>query len=545
MPNPLLSIQPPQQAVTPRNALLYPEPQQGEVTPAQAYESVTTGVGDWVERKRQEGIANGELDPETGWATVHGITGGFGQWAGAMAGTTGGKVPLLPSGRGLKLFLRAPEGADLTALPSATPSFGFEPREHALSAVPILYGDHPTLPARSRGVEDIGKDLMDRGRGALKALGVRSGVIDTPAPDTDALLSRVMAHEAKAAVDNTPGNASNWYTGKVEDAMRVATLMHPELADDPVARMAYTGSLAVTSQGETVPRNAGLADGAYREWKETGVFPTNLQVKKQGINDNFTKLNDLLARVGPEDAVKFLNQKMTTRELESHGYKIGGENKDTEVYGSTLLGPKIGGGFYQNLNGNYDPVTMDLWFMRNWGRLTGTLAGQQNPDAFLKTRGRFEEAMAGDNQAVPKTLPGLDRRAQEIVSQHESDYKKFRADYDSGARVKSPVTLSAQAYQKGRTGLNEVPSSGGDRVWMRSVVNQAREHLGAEGHPMTNADLQAILWYPEKDLYAKLGGRDSEAINVDYATALSAIARQNGVGDGEIARALSSLGNQR
>ena len=31
-------------------------------------------------------------------------------------------------------------------------------------------------------------------------------------------------------------------------------------------------------------------------------------------------------------------------------------------------------------------------------------------------------------------------------------------------------------------------------------------------------DLQAIWWHPEKELYSKLGGRDSEAINIDYTT---------------------------
>jgi hypothetical protein len=453
---------------------------------------------------------------------------------------------LLAAGpRGLRLGLRAPEGADLTALPSATPSFGFEPREHALSSVPILYGDHPTLPARSRGVEDIAQDLMVRGQTALKALGVKSGRIEETAPDTDQLLSRTIAHEAKAALDNTPGNAGDWYTGKVEDGMRVATLMHPELADDPVAKAGFTGALAITSQGETVPSNAKLTDAAYRQWKETGQFPTDLRVKKQSINENFAKFNSLLETMGPEEAVKFLHSRMTARELKDIvGYDASGENMDTQVYGSHAFGPKIGGGFFQNLNGNYDPITMDLWFMRNWGRLTGTLVGQQNPEALAKTRLRLEAASYDAGLGVPRSTAMLDRHADDIVRQHESDYRTFRPDYNSGARKKSELTLSAERWQKARTGINESPTSGGDRIWMRSVMNDAREKLGQEGHPLTNADLQAILWYPEKDLYAKLGGRSSEAINVDYATALANTARANGIPDAAIARALSPLGNQ-
>ena len=33
--------------------------------------------------------------------------------------------------------------------------------------------------------------------------------------------------------------------------------------------------------------------------------------------------------------------------------------------------PKIGNGFYQNLRGNYDPLTMDRWWMRFANRITG------------------------------------------------------------------------------------------------------------------------------------------------------------------------------
>ena len=46
---------------------------------------------------------------------------------------------------------------------------------------------------------------------------------------------------------------------------------------------------------------------------------------------------------------------------------------DTDTHGSAIFGPKIGGGFYQNLMGNFHPVTQDLWFMRTFGRLAGTL----------------------------------------------------------------------------------------------------------------------------------------------------------------------------
>ena len=49
----------------------------------------------------------------------------------------------------------------------------------------------------------------------------------------------------------------------------------------------------------------------------------------------------------------------------------GAEEANTMVSVAYILGPKIGNGFYQNLRGNYDPLTMDRWWMRFANRITG------------------------------------------------------------------------------------------------------------------------------------------------------------------------------
>ena len=66
-------------------------------------------------------------------------------------------------------------------------------------------------------------------------------------------------------------------------------------------------------------------------------------------------------------------------------------NTDVQVYGSSLLGPKIGNGFWQNLNGNFNPLTIDLWMRRTWGRLTGKSIG--NPSALPAQRARLKAAI--------------------------------------------------------------------------------------------------------------------------------------------------------
>lgn len=406
---------------------------------------------------------------------------------------------------------------------------GTHPKEQALTVNDILHPDTPALPARSRNVEDIAQDLHMRGAAALRDLGVKEGRILGSSPRSDELISRALASEVKNAIGRGGNTAQDWYTKAIDEAMEHAATIHPELKGDPTQKMGFTSALAVTSQGETVASNVRLAEQAYDHFKRTGRFPTDIKaLKGPSINENFEKLNDLLDRLGPEGTRDFLHSEFTVRDLKAMGYPVGKENMDTKVYGSSILGPKIGGGFYQNLNGNYDPVTMDLWFMRGWGRLTGTLVGK--PEVMPQATERLTDAMREAGMKVPRDPKKLAQIADDIVAKHEKDYRVNRAAYDSGDKAKSELTLASERYQANSRGINETPTSGSQRQWMRARVNRAREILAGQGHNLTNADLQAIWWYPEKELYSKLGGRDSEAINTDYATVYRNLAARRAAG---------------
>lgn len=403
----------------------------------------------------------------------------------------------------------------------------------------ILHPDTPAQPARSRGVEDIAAELHARGQDALQSMGVPGGRITQSHPDHDEIISHALASEVQGALDRPGANAADWYSGKVREALAVASTMHPEIEADPLSKTAYTAALAITSQGETVPSNVRLAEQAYRHFKETGRFPEEVSADKGAfMGDNFSKLNGLIDSGGMQGMHDFLHSQMTARDLKGMGYASATKEKmDAPVYGSAILGPKIGGGFFQNLNGNYDPVTMDLWFMRGWGRLTGTLVGK--PDMTAQKE-RLVNALQDAGVKVPRTQDGLLDTANSLISTHEQDFRANRQDYDSGDKAKSELTYAAERYQKALQGINETPSSGGQRAWMRDRVNRAREILGQNGTNVTNADLQALWWYPEKELYSKLGGRDAEGINVDYASVLRNHAKANGVPDDTVERAVRS-----
>jgi hypothetical protein len=394
----------------------------------------------------------------------------------------------------------------------------------------------------SRSVTDVAKDLTARSQAGLKALGIKGGKItlDNTTPAHDELLARAIAHETQHALKDS-GNAADWYRGKVESAMRVAALIHPEIATDQNARTAMAAALAITSQGETVGRNTVLADEAYTGRDKQGRFPGAVEGSAQGkdMAENFAKYNSLVDSVGLDKAREFLAKTMTVKELNDYGYKFGSLPKDSDVYGSAMFGPKLGNGFFQNLTGNYSPVTQDLWFMRTWGRLTGTLMDTTKTEEGRQAQfDRFTNALKKAKRDVPKTEAALGRLANEIYLEHERDYRQHGDEYKSGKRVKGELALSAQALLHGTEGIREHPGGGAERQWRERVVNRAREILESRGTKLSNADLQATIWYPEKTLYERLGSKGPIGGNADYAGAFSDLAKKKGHSDAAIAKAL-------
>ena len=97
-------------------------------------------------------------------------------------------------------------------------------------------------------------------------------------------------------------------------------------------------------------------------------------------------------------------------------------------------------------------------------------------------------------------------------------------------------------------GQKEAPSGPVERRQIRKVFNQALTLLQQNEKSLTMADLQALVWYPEKRLYdsAKLsqaeqttGYQDNEA--PDYANAAVNLAQQLGVSDVDIQTTLQEV----
>ena len=81
----------------------------------------------------------------------------------------------------------------------------------------------------------------------------------------------------------------------------------------------------------------------------------------------------------------------TVKEVEAYtNDEVSGETKGEIVYGAAVMGPKIGNGFFANLYGNYEQLTMDRWLMRTWGRMRGELVIDYTKQAKVK-RGQLKE----------------------------------------------------------------------------------------------------------------------------------------------------------
>lgn len=414
--------------------------------------------------------------------------------------------------------------------------------------------------------------IQERVQAAAKAAKVK---LDEFTQGVEDYLVRVTVADAITALRTNP-NAVGWYNEKVTKALRLVSLIHPEINTDPQAKFAFVWALAVTSNGMKVGKNFELAERAYAGYKATGQMPTD-------IGEGLRLYNEMLAQHGFEALERFMTTRATVKEIQQFSnLKVTGENLTTEVYGSAILGPKIGNGFFSNLYGHFEQLTMDRWLMRTWGRWTGTLI-EFNPAQVKAKRTQLKALIQSLDKDQKKAFETIIKRKLAVSDldgvaaaiQKASTTKAARdqmariglADNDVtqatltgvlGEPKKGQVRISlgdemrkaGNALTKYLDGQKEAPAGPPERGNIRKVFSRALGELQREYPALTMSDLQALLWYPEKRLYdaAKAeeegaeGYADDEA--PDYANAAADLARKSGVADADIARAIQEIDNE-
>jgi hypothetical protein len=367
--------------------------------------------------------------------------------------------------------------------------------------------------------------------------------LDLNKPQDRTTLAKLLASEAVAAI-RSAGNAVEWYDETVAKTLQIMAVKYPELDTDPNARNAFLLAVAISSQTMDVEANLKYASQQYEQFRNTGKFPeTGTGKSAPAMAKNFALANDVLADMGPGLLRRFLQTEFTKRELETIGFPIGGESMDEKMLGSAIFGPKIGFGFYSNLSGNFEPITMDMWFMRTVGRLAGTLPAF-DPVLFPKQVAKLRAALAETGpaergvyaaqfdpaavQAAMKTDEGAIALARQVSSLHNRQFIKERAAFDSGTRVKTPLVGAAGAILKSADKPTDAPSSGGERQRLRDVTRQMVAMVEQQtGKRVPPAALQALIWYPEQELYKKLGA-GLRVTSQDYAGAAKSLLTKEG-----------------
>jgi hypothetical protein len=269
------------------------------------------------------------------------------------------------------------------------------------------------------------------------------------------------------------------------------------------------------------------------------------KLKDRGMSDaqisDYLSQDTTVAELRKNDIIRELGIEIDSKEFAAAKVKV-----------SYVIGPKIGQGFYQNLRGNFEPLTMDRWWMRMFNRLTGnpfvvvtdeTL--KNNADRVVLSaneplsdyeREVIEQAKL--NKDIDMVTEG---NALEFAKEVDRIFQKAYKDAPEDQRPeKTRLFLAAGRYKlNSAPQLEESPRGPGDRQFMRETTNVARKYLkDSTGVDITPADLQALLWYAEKRLWDSLGIRKGQGEDNDYVDGAIALLRNKGYGDDSILEAL-------
>jgi hypothetical protein len=427
------------------------------------------------------------------------------------------------------------------------------------SLAPVIRGEAPPPVGgkKKSTVEEVALALSDLWRRAnpRKRPGWQNVQPSEPA--------RAIYHETLAAL-GADGNAIGWYDRKLAAAMRHLEELHPELATDPDAGTVFRIMLAVTSNGQDVRSNFRNANELYEVWKQNpGRLPTEFSFggkSRAAMVGSFEDINEMLDSGMTIGQIReFLMSEMTVRDLAARGFEIGGEQASHRVLGAMMFGPKIGS-FFANLNGHFDSITMDLWFTRTMRRHAGDTRSTNVMGTVKWASQALAELEAGalelDGVNARKLMTELRRLASltERAADRLTDPRSFRSAFPTVsywakgrhrayARTSvNPATGKAASYWD-KTRSNQIaknldqaisegadaPDGAGHRAWMRGVIADVQRMLRDDGIEMSNADLQAVLWYFEKDAYARMGVGNIRAESADYEIAARELL-QNGRG---------------
>ena len=378
------------------------------------------------------------------------------------------------------------------------------------------FGLKPNESAKTR---DVGVALEKRQRAKYGTINQNDR-----SPEAMKKISGWMVEEVKYFM-GLKGDMSGqgWYGEKYQKALDAMSNIFPEMKTDENARSLFTMLVAITSDGQKVLTNFKLASIAYDYYKNNGKLPETLPGQRiVSFEANLSRINEMLVNYNgdiakmKEDLMKVSSIKDINAQRKSEGLSPLKSDWPVEFqapFAASVFGPKLGM-FFSNLSGNEAYPTLDRWWSRTFNRYRGTLI----PD--------IKDGYAKDGTPIGiqrlKDLLGDSKMSNEDAFIYARNYRDSYAakNYKDGTEIeKAANTIYKNAFDN----LNDAPQNKTDRQFMYDSVQAALKSLKRQGYDLTIADVQAILWYFEKNLYKTLGVRANitgisyeEAANITF-----------------------------
>ena len=440
-----------------------------------------------------------------------------------------------------------------------------------ISSVPLMEGDEH-LDVRPSGAH--GKPVVDDVIDALQNRAASKGQI-SPGDYSDtakARMANAISDEVGYHVKSSPKSAIGWYDNALKKAKGEYHQIFPEIATDPDKEQLFNSILGITSQGADVHTNSKNAARVYemvRNGSSIGDAVESLKgtfgKETRAIEFNLKKYESLLQKLGPQKMQEIFDRKMPKKDwdkfirendfmVDHNGAPLstkGGANQ--KITGWSVFGPKIGS-FMNNLNGDYSTLTADLWFTRTWNRLMGhSFLHQPTQEAsqyrefrdalhaeYAKHHPEEVSPILGENAGKTKQGKVIEKGGKPAEWLHGNDTKdlspeEFQKILDnpddmlnyakdihtryvkSGYKDKSDLRRRAKNWVENRYNPAAAPRNNKERNFQQDTVEEAQKMLKKKyGMDVSVADIQAALWFHEKEMFGKYGVASTRAEPADY-----------------------------
>jgi hypothetical protein len=141
-------------------------------------------------------------------------------------------------------------------------------------------------------------------------------------------------------------------------------------------------------------------------------------------------------------------------------------------------------------------------------------------------------------------LEAFTQFAREIQNKYNKVYKKHAKDFQSEKKIKAESALAGSAIVSSQGSPKDVPANGSERQRIRRVMRKALAMLSEQGYDLNPAQLQAVLWFPEKRHFINLGVRVPDP-DQSYRQAFSNLVYKEGITDAEINASRTALSASR